>query len=381
MGRGTALTDTGSLAGAGEPTGPVSWVAAAAAARQILVDRFWTPRAQLFATDPSVSARVRCGLRLGPWHYWWQAHALEVLLDGHEAGDRRYDPLVGRLLAGMQRRAGVLTAVRATDDRAWLGLAFARAHDLGLCGPQPALALCLSVLADRDPALGGVRWTPGDDYLNVASTGPAILLALRVAAWDGDLALTAWALEATEWLHEHAVVQGRVRDGVRWRGPESGPSGLVPEGPVYSYNVGLVAGVDLAVAAIPGQPEPVRRQLQRRAGDVLAVGCAELAPGGGPWRFEGFGDPVLFRGILARHLGQYLQADPVGADGPGLGAVLLQQASAVLASGTPAGLYPADWGGPMGAELPSGPRGGRGSGLAAQLSAAYVLAAAARLRP
>jgi predicted alpha-1,6-mannanase (GH76 family) len=340
--------------------------ARAACAREVLVDQYWDGRRGLFAPHPGAFGRLRARLPGSPWHPWWQAHALEVLCDAVEAGDDAAPRRVERLLAALRQRLGPdLTGTEYVDDLAWLGLAAWRAHGLGLVGPGLPLALARAVLLGHDPVLGGFRWRFGDDFHNVPASAPAAILLVRTAGAAGQPGWLAVARDTAEWLHA-TVVQGdgTVRDGARPRGGQ-----LVAEGPLWSYNVGTVAGLDVALAGHEGSAAG-RAERLARAARVLRAGTSALAGPDGRWRDErhdGRGpDPQLFRGILAGHLAGFLRAHPQGTDD--LAAALRRQAEAVWAVRDRRGRIGAGWGGP-----PAAPT------LAAHLAGVMVLQAAARL--
>lgn len=272
--------------------------------------------------------------------------------------------------------AGSLTAPDFFDDLAWLGLACAQGHNLGWLPATPARQLLAAVRVGAVPA-GGVRWRRGDDFVNVAATAPAGLLALAVANWDDDPFLRAWAAALGDWLHARLVspTTGLIWDGAR---PQEGV--LVPEGPLWSYNIGLLAGLDLALAGATADPARTRL-LREQAVSTLRVGTRALRAGrvdvtledscadstGVLWRDEGPGDPDLFRGILARHVAQAVRADPGGT--LDLRSDLLRQAAAVRRA-APLGLLERRWG--------AGSPGRRAGSvtLAEQLTAVFVVEAA-----
>ncbi len=346
---------------------PADWSARAAEARAALVAHYWDPRRGRFRPAPGLTGQLRASLPGAAWHPWWQAHALDVLCDGVQARDADAADLATHLLAGLARGLGPdLTRSAYVDDLAWLGLATWRAHLLGVLGPDVPLALAHAVLRGHDPVLGGFRWRFGDDYHNVPATAPAAMLLAHTAATAGEPGWLALARDAAEWLHATVVgPDGLVRDGARLRGGT-----LVPEGPLWSYNVGTVAGLDVVLA--DHEPEPARaaERLERSA-RVLRAGTGALAGPDGTWRDElhvGAGpDPQLFRGILARHLAARIAAAPHGTED--LAAVLRTQAEAVWAARDRHGRVSASWRPPRRSGAPS---------LAGHLSGALVLAAAAR---
>jgi predicted alpha-1,6-mannanase (GH76 family) len=347
----------------------VPWDEAAAEARHVLVREYWDDDLALFRSRPGHRRRVRRDMRAGAWHYWWQAHALQVLLDGVEVGDVQAFALVAPLLAGVQQRSGGdLTTNRYYDDLAWMGLATLRAHRLGLLGLDVPTALARAVRAGHDPEHGGFRWRAGGSYLNVAAAAPAAILLAGVAPLAREPAFGELATSTATWLHRHLVdPSGLVLDGCR---PVRGA--LVPRRDVWSYTVGAVAELDLVLAAQADGAQ--RQQLRARSAVVLRRGLRELTTPAGIWRDEaGRGpgvDAPLFRGILAGAVAQAASALPHADD---LAAALTTQARAVLAARDPRGRVAARWVGPTPPRVrPSPPS------LAAHLAGALTLAAAAR---
>lgn len=321
----------------------MAWDDRAARARRVLIATYWDRSASLFRTSGSVRGRLRWWLPGAVWHYWWQAHALDTVLDAVEANDPPIDaqpwPTMVRLhLAGIAYRSGGdVTDNEYVDDLAWLGLATLRAHRLGIIGPALPRSLAEAVLGGHDPELGGFHWRFGDAYHNVPATAPAATLLAGAAEVFDEPRWWEVAEQSAEWLHATLVDhRGLVRDGARMRDGR-----LEPEGPLWSYNVGTVAGLDVTLA---GRASGAARQaLLTRAGRVLRAGTAVLraggngrqldhamaawpsesmppaqlfatSPGSVSWRDEitdGAGlDPQLFRGILARNAAQLVLADP-----------------------------------------------------------------------
>jgi predicted alpha-1,6-mannanase (GH76 family) len=347
----------------------MDWPAAASDARAVLVGAYWDRRAGLFRAAPGLSGRLRARLPGAPWHPWWQAHALEALLDGVAAGEASARARADRLVEGVTARlGGDITRSDFVDDLAWLGLATWRAHELGLLGPQPALALAESARRGHDAVLGGFRWRFGDDYHNVPATAPAAILLARTAALAGDPDRLALAASTAEWLHAHVVdATGLVRDGCRPRGGR-----LVAEGPLWSYNVGTVAGLDLELAGREADPAAGARR-RTRAAWVLRAGTRALQAGSsGIWRDErhdGRGpDPQLFRGILARAVADLVLADPPGTRDLATG--LHRQPAAAWGARDASGRITTGWASGAGSGPPS---------LAAHLAGTLLLGSAARL--
>lgn len=365
----------------------MGWEQRAAESRRRLVAEYWDGCSQLLRLRPGALARLGWLRPWGAWNYWWQALGLEALLDGVESGDPGAGQRARSLVAGIaHRNGGDLTANDFYDDLAWLGLAAARAHRLGLIDAEIPVALADAVHTGADPQLGGFRWRVGDDFHNVAATAPAGMLL--AATWDlvDHPDRLEEARRAATWLHEQLVTPtGCVWDGCRVRAGV-----LVPEGPLWSYNIGTVAGLDIALARTADALE--QRRLLDRAARVVRAGTSALHAGltdvpraelldevhpDAVWRDElgdGSGvDPQLFRGILARYAVELVLADPQRtAD---IGADVLVQAGAAWAARDGSGLIGPHW--RTDPWRSAGARGG--PTLAAHLSGVLTLGAAARL--
>src|SRR5262249_19140566 len=110
-----------------EPGEPARWAARADEAYRALVDRFWDAGRGLFriATRPGRPARLG---RVGSWHYWWQAHALDCVVDAVARGHRAERDRAAELVRGITARNGGTLRNDYYDDMAWLALALLRAR-------------------------------------------------------------------------------------------------------------------------------------------------------------------------------------------------------------------------------------------------------------
>ncbi|MEP6632410.1 MAG: glycoside hydrolase family 76 protein [Lapillicoccus sp.] len=235
----------------------------------------------------------------GPWHYWWQAHYLDAVVDaglralrsGDVEGARRRAARGDRLLATVRlRNLGRITN-QYYDDMAWLALAVGRLtllHEaLGRATPRRRLrvaevALTRQLRSAVTPELGGgAYWNTTRDFKNVPATAPVALHLAR-------LGQTQEAHRLVDWLYERLVGEtGLFLDGIRVAG---GVERVVPD--VWSYNQGTVLGA-LVTMGDAGS-------LCRSADLVHAV--AEGLSSEGVLRTHGDGDGGLFTGILVRYL-------------------------------------------------------------------------------
>jgi predicted alpha-1,6-mannanase (GH76 family) len=266
---------------------------------------------------------------------WWQAHALDALLDAYER--RPDDVLAARLdahLRGILRRSHGTGSNDYYDDMAWLALALQRMANL-----RVGSSLLLTPLVGRlltqiqggssDRCGGGVAWArQHPDFKNVPATAPAAILALRTPDQAGR---HDWALGLIGWMHATLVLDGVVWDGTHAR--SDGTCEL--ERAEYTYCYGVVIGADLAAYQVTGDPAFLARA--RRTADSASARMGERATG--LWRDEGPGDGGLFKGILSRHLGDLAL---VTSD-PGFAQTLERQGTAAWKARSLLGMVGGDW--------------------------------------
>lgn len=276
------------------------------------------------------------GALAGPWHYWWQAHYVDCLVDagrrelangatpaarfngpGHPSAGR----LASRLVTGIRLRNAFTFVNSYYDDMAWLALATHRLDTLAAearrrgrrrnARVRRSLTLQFEA-ACTDDLNGGAFWSKKRDFKNTPASAPIALHFARTGHPQKARALLDW-LDATLFDPD----QGLYLDGARL-----GPSGeVLVERAVYTYNQGPVLGAllemgreaDLYRAAVvvdavdrlltlpspagqPQAPSPTNT-----AGHAPATGAA-ASSGGRVLRCEGPGDGGLFTGILCRYL-------------------------------------------------------------------------------
>ncbi|GAB3543192.1 glycoside hydrolase family 76 protein [Arthrobacter tecti] len=229
---------------------------------------------------------VRVPRRLGgPWHYWWQAHYLDCLLDAAEREGNNDDAAAHRtrarrLLRTIRLRNGGRWTNAYYDDMAWLSLAALRSADLA--GHRPLSKLTRVLASAHSPDLGGgLFWNMSRDFKNTPATGPAALYFARIGRLEE-------AQRMVDWLFDRLLDPrtGLLLDGQRVRSEE-----LVTD--IYTYNQGPVLG---ALLSLGGE-----RNVGRAEALIEAV-SQNLVQSGGALRTHGGGDGGLFTGILARYL-------------------------------------------------------------------------------
>jgi len=228
------------------------------------------------------------------WHYWWQAHLIDLAVD---AAERDATPRRRRRVVRLTRTHRIRNISGWTnnyyDDMAWLGLALERAQRHLLVDHRKGIADLEDALfsAWQPERGGGLPWRRRDNFFNTPANGPAGLLLSRTGkVWR--------AQEIADWIDETLKdpETGLIFDGIR--------NGKI-ERAIYSYCQGVVLGLETDLAIRIGD-ERHRKRVHGLVDAVdLELADASVITGGGG------GDGGLFNGILARYLAMVATSLPV----------------------------------------------------------------------
>lgn len=227
-----------------------------------------------------------------PWHFWWQAHLLDCLVDAQQRDPQpRRARSIAMLTRGIRLHNAGSWLNRYYDDIAWLGLAVQRAGGL-VRRSGPAALGAITTRLDQgwtEDGGGGIWWRRDDDFKNAPANGPAAILLART----GQL---GFAAAVADWMADTLLDpdSGLVRDGVRLA-----PDGTVYEtvGLVYTYCQGVHLGTCVELAARDGH-----HRWADRAVAIVDAMTHRLATPDGVLPGCGGGDGGLFAGITARYL-------------------------------------------------------------------------------
>jgi predicted alpha-1,6-mannanase (GH76 family) len=258
-----------------------------AAVAQRHLKRLWAlPGTQLGVVAWPSTRRDRL---FGTWHYWWQAHLLDCLVDAQlrdPQPERRTK--INRQVRSHRLRNNFSWVNSYYDDMAWLALALERAARVAGVERKRALPK----LADQFVKAwvpedgGGIPWRKQDQFFNAPANGPAgIFLArypdrLKRAEQMGD-----WIDRTLIDPETHLVFDG-IKSGSLVRAQ-------------YTYCQGAVLGLETELAARTGAE--VRGRHQARVHRLVAAVDEHMAPSG-VLKGAGGGDGGLFAGITARYL-------------------------------------------------------------------------------
>ena len=247
------------------------------------LDRLWgLPGTQLGVVGWPSTRKERA---FGTWHYWWQAHLLDTLVDAQlrDPQPERVGRIRRQIRGHHLRNIGRWTN-SYYDDMAWLALALERAGRLVGAGRPGALAtLGRQLLGAWMPELGGgIPWRKQDRFFNAPANGPAGIFLARHHSLHR-------AQETADWI-DNTLIDPETKlvfDGIK-------AGSLVRA--QYTYCQGIVVGLETELAVRTGED----RHRDRVARLVAAIG--EHMTHGGVLRGAGGGDGGLFAGITARYL-------------------------------------------------------------------------------
>ena len=278
------------------------WSARASQAFKALISSFWYDADGIFEVRMPF-APARYDLPSDPFHYWWQAHALDSLVDAYSRdGSVLHLGRAARLLEGIVRKNAGLTN-DYYDDMQWLALACLRAWDASRnpVFKDAALILWTDIKGGwNDACGGGIAWRkPQLDYKNTPANAPAAILAARLYTRFGDAGDLEWAQRIFAWLTAHLIDPDT---GFVWDGMNRLGDGLIDKDWAFTYCQGVTIGAALELYAITGDPQQL--EVARRTACAARDRLSDPLDGAMP--DEGTGDAGLFKGILVRYLEQFV---------------------------------------------------------------------------
>jgi predicted alpha-1,6-mannanase (GH76 family) len=219
------------------------------------------------------------------WHYWWQAHLLDCLVDAQlrdPQPDRQKE--IERQIRGHRFRNNLRWINDYYDDMAWLALALERAARLADVDRPRALDKLadqfLNAWVPEDG--GGIPWRKQDQFFNAPANGPAAIFLARYDRLRRAQQMSDWLDETLIDPETHLVFDG-IKAGSMVRAQ-------------YTYCQGVVLGLETELALRTKDADHAMRVHR-----LVAAVRDHMAPGG-IIKGAGGGDGGLFNGILARYL-------------------------------------------------------------------------------
>jgi len=238
------------------------------------------------------------------FHYWPQAHALDLLLDAYQRTNSSfYLGYVNNWFTGVKSKNGSSWINDYYDDMEWNALALLRAYEIT---GDPKFKEAVDILWEdikkgwNEQAGGGLMWVKSNPHgKNAISNSPAAILAARLYQIDNEASDLEWALKLYTWVKNTLVdpTNGAVWDHVTDNNGEL----AIKKDWVFTYNQGVYLGAALELYEVTG--ETVYLYDAQKAADYTlnALSTADRL-----LKDEGNGDGGLFKGIFVRYLTQMI---------------------------------------------------------------------------
>src|SRR3954471_15139344 len=207
---------------------------------------------------------TRKDLTFGTWHYWWQAHLLDNLVDAQLRDPQpERETKIKRQIRSHRLRNNGSWVNDYYDDMAWLALALERAGRLtGVEKPRALKKLCDQLVNAWVPEDGGgIPWRKQDQFFNAPANGPAGIFLARYDRLRRAQQMSDWIDETLIDPDTHLVFDG-IKGGSLVRAQ-------------YTYCQGVVLGLEVELA---DRTQDARHSARaRRLIDAIAD---HMAPGG-----------------------------------------------------------------------------------------------------
>ncbi len=240
------------------------------------------------------------------FHYWWNAHALDALIDGYfRTEDAAYLTKMKALVRGMKVRNGNSYYNVFVDDMQWLGMACVRAYELTddteyLDVAKELWGYIKSTWSDVHG--GGLTWkTDAPNGKNACSNAPGAILAIKLYNVENNAEDLEWAKRILAWQKSTLVdaQSGLVWDNIDILNGET----VINSDWIFTYNQGTYIGAAAELYAVTGD-NMYLNDARKTANTILT--SPEVTTEG-LLRNENQGDGGLFKGILIRYLVTLIQ--------------------------------------------------------------------------
>ncbi|RCH55296.1 glycosyl hydrolase family 76 [Mucilaginibacter hurinus] len=233
------------------------------------------------------------------FHYWPNAHVLDVLTDAYmRTDDEVYAQRMKSLLNGIKESNGNTFSNNFYDDMEWLALSSLRAYELtdDATYLDAANFLWTDIKTGiNDNQGGGIAWRKTQlDYKNTPANAPAIIFAARLSRVNNNEEDLNIAISLYNWLAGKLLDSGT---GLAWDGVNSKGDGQIDKN-LYTYNQGIFMGAALELYRSTNDAKYLDAAWRNAEATMKSPA---LSPGG-IMKAEGGGDGGLFKGVLVRYL-------------------------------------------------------------------------------
>lgn len=264
----------------------INWNETAGKSSKTLANLFWNASGNYFNYSSAGNP---------DFHYWPQAHALDVLTDAYQrTEDNFYKNYFDQWFEGVYIKNGNTFRNDYYDDMEWIALALLRTYQAtGDTKYKEAVLQVWEYIKEgwNDNAGGGITWKRGEPSKNACSNGPACILAARLYQEFGDEKDKEWATRIYSWLRNTLVNMniGMVYDHINYQ------TGEIQTNWIFTYNQGTFVGSAIELYKIFGEKAYLNDAVKVADYTTSALAANSIL------KDEGTGDGGLFKGIFIRY--------------------------------------------------------------------------------
>lgn len=278
----------------GKEDDKINWTEVADSSTAALTTLFWNAQNKYFNYDSNGKS---------DFHYWPQAHALDVLVDAYvRTNNNQYKEYFDQWFEGVKAKNGNTFRNDFYDDMEWNALAILRAYQATKDTKYKDAALEIWGYIKEgwsDEAGGGITWKRGEPSKNSCSNGPACILAARLYQEFGNEEDKEWALRIYSWQKNTLVnmSNGMVYDNINTQ------TGEIQKNWIFTYNQGTFAGSGVELYKILGEQVYLNDAILVSNYTISALSLNSIL------KSEGTGDGGLFKGIFIRYFTELIQQE------------------------------------------------------------------------
>ena len=275
----------------------IDWNAAADSSSTGLISIFWNATSNYFNYTATGTE----------FHYWPQAHGLDVLLDAYErTKDESYKSYFDKWFTGVKAKNGNTFLNHFYDDMQWNALSMLRAYNA--TDDEKYKTATIVLWEDiktgwNDKGGGGIAWNKGElNSKNACSNGPACILAARLYQQFNDAADLEWATKIYNWEKEVLFnpSNGAIYDNL------NASTGVISNY-ISTYNQGTFIGPAVELYKITGEKTYLNDAVKAANYTINKLTANRIL------NTEGNADLALFKGIFVRYFTQLIQTPGLDA--------------------------------------------------------------------
>lgn len=269
------------------------WQKVADQSSNALVNFYWNRNKNFFNYYPA-----KADTPSENWHYWPQAHAMDVLIDAYvRTGDSKWKYYFSLWHEGVKQKSGGSYFNDFVDDMEWICLTMIRLYEStnDTRYMETAQLLWDKIKAQwNDQAGGGIAWKQSQPWSkNACSNGPAGIIAARMYQLNGNKKEDLdWAQKIHNWQSETLLDKrtGAVYDNI------NANTNVVTKW-LFTYNQGTYMGMTHELYKITGEAQYLDDAC--KAADYCIQNLIDKE--NNILKDEGTKDGGLFKGIFIRY--------------------------------------------------------------------------------